>query len=172
MTDKNSEPEVFKANPRQVGTGSVVIMIIGVFIVCEFIAAYLNSIGLNQGHIIIPMYVSEIGGLPIAAIAGYLFYLRIKAVAPAKSDEIRIYSDHLEIQKQGNVRTINFNDITNVEAITNKYGIIFLQMNIADEIIKIVGMIDMKGIFESFSRHLPPSKVGRENFLQAMRSEH
>ena len=147
----------------------VAIVIVVVLIICELLAVPLTEMRQSFFNLApIPPYIIELAGLPIAILAGYFFYLRIKKVAPAESDKVSVYNDHIEIQQHGNSRSITFENITNVTAITNKYGIIFLEVNVGTETIKIVGINDLKGLFSALTKRLPSSKVNQKNFLQAM----
>jgi len=173
MVDSGSDPKIFRANIKQAeGAWRWAVVFFVIFLVVGlFSFTYLQA---RQQALNLPpisqtgTYIDDFIDLVIAAIAGLVVYFAIKKNAPSKDDKISVYSDRLEIQKNGSVRIIIFENINTVVAITNQYGIIFLQIELGGEMVRIVGVADIKGLFELLSSRLPPSKVKQENFLQAI----
>jgi hypothetical protein len=170
MTDQSSEPEIFQANTKQIsGAWRIAFVFFAIFIV--FGLASYSYIQIREYVFHLPPtspYLVDALSAVIAIIVGVGVYFSIKSAAPSAGDKVSVYPDRLEIQNHGNVRSVAFEDITTATAITNQYGIIFLQIEIGAEIVKVVGITDLKGLFSSLSRRLPPSKVKQESFSQSI----
>ena len=164
-------PEVFTAQKQEVTGPALLALIVGVSIICVLIVAGLGSAGIDSGGMVVPYYISYLVGIPFFALVDWIVYRRLKDMAPSGNDRVEVHSDHVEIYKGSDVRRIGFGDIMGLTAITNSYGIIFLQIDVAEGMVKIVGMNDLQGLFDSMAKHLSPYIVKKENFLKRLASK-
>ncbi len=164
-------PEVFTAEKQEGTAPALLSIIIGASVICILIVAYLGSVGLDRGGEIVSPYFSYLVGVPLMAVVDWIVYRRLKNMVPSGKDKVEVYGDHVEIYKGNNARKIGFEDIMGLTAVTNSYGIIFLKIDVAEGMVKVVGMNNIQGLFESIAKHLSPYIVKKENFLKEMIAE-